>query len=456
MASNGIGSGLVGVLGIGSETTYGTAAAANRWFEFNNESMKMARVIKQGAGLRAQGSVNAQLERGARRAFVNVDARGDFEIDAFYAPSATGGPGGLGLLLQNILGSYGQTLATPTVVSGAAYKQVHQDGPLQGHSFTMQIGKPDTSGTVRPFTYPGCKITDAEFTLAINELLKIKCTVDSQLEVSPPATFSPSSQSMTTSSTSLTVNSTAGMPASGTVIVPTSVTPTGKSVAYTSITATTIVFATSTFTTETVAAGAPVVLSLSGTYTPGYTGAAAGASGAYALGTAAYQGGNGLFHFAQGSLILGGTATTSAGLTSVSNGYTVGSVHGFNFKISRPLDVARWQAGAMVKSEPIDNGFPQITGQVDVEFTDPRFQGIALADANATLQLNFQGPQIGTTGSYHLLQIILPWVNFDDSVSPVVGGPGVLMQSAPFKALNDGTGTNPNIQIVYQTTDTAL
>jgi hypothetical protein len=47
---------------------------------------------------------------------------------------------------------------------------------------TMQVGTPDVSGTVRPFDYTGCKITDWEFDAGLDALLMLNLGIDAQNE----------------------------------------------------------------------------------------------------------------------------------------------------------------------------------------------------------------------------------------------------------------------------------
>lgn len=163
-----IGSGLSAQFGIVTETTPGTAVAVTRFAEFDSESLSLKRHIAQGQGLRA----GALFPRGSRRILVAREAAGDVVFDV---PTNS-----LGLFIQHMIGSFG---TTATLVSGSAFQQIHNSGSLQGKTFTAQVGNPDTTGTVNPFTYPGCKITDWELTAAQHKQVSLKLSIDAMDEV---------------------------------------------------------------------------------------------------------------------------------------------------------------------------------------------------------------------------------------------------------------------------------
>jgi hypothetical protein len=82
----------------------------------------------------------------------------------------------LGLIFKQMLGSS----AVATLLSGAFYRQIHWNGDLATKSLTVQFGMPETTatGTVRPFTINGCKITQWELAQARNDFLKLRFTLD--------------------------------------------------------------------------------------------------------------------------------------------------------------------------------------------------------------------------------------------------------------------------------------
>src|SRR6266568_2043663 len=176
-----------------------------------------------------------------------------------------------------------------------------------------------------------------------------------------------------------------------------------------------------------------------------------------ALAAASYPTPNGLFSFANASVMtLGGTATTSAGVTTIAGGSSLGSrVNGVVITGSTPMKVDRYGLGnAGLKGEPIENAIPTITGTLSTEF----FSRTELYDVFKTagttpLQIDFtkfdaagndaNGAAAGANP--FRLSIILPSVKFK-TAAVNVGSPDVIPQSIGFQAYDDGT-TNPVIQV---------
>lgn len=162
-----IGSGLSAQLGFAAESAWATPVTVDHFAPFDSESLALAKVPLQGAGLRAG---DAGLY-GSRRKISTRSAGGTVAMDLTAR--------GLGLLLKHALGS---TVTTPTLISGAAYKQVHALGSNQGFGLTMQVGRTETGGTTRPFTYNGCKISAIEIGVSDGQLAKLSIDVLAQNE----------------------------------------------------------------------------------------------------------------------------------------------------------------------------------------------------------------------------------------------------------------------------------
>jgi hypothetical protein len=176
------------------------------------------------------------------------------------------------------------------------------------------------------------------------------------------------------------------------------------------------------------------------------------------LAAASYPTPNGLFSFANASVLtLGGTATTTSGVTSVAAGVSIASrVTGIVLTGSTPMKVDRYGLGnSGLKGEPIENAIPTITGTLSTEFFS-RTELYDVFKANATpvpLQIDFtkfdsagndaNGAAAGANP--YRLSIIMPSVRFK-TASVNVGGPDVIPQSVGFQAYDDGT-TNPVIQV---------
>lgn len=168
-----IGSGLSGQFGHKLETTWATAVTVDTFQLYDSESMELEVKWAESEGLQAGQQV--QLANYAVQ--TTRAAKGSVAIE--YATKK------MGQLFKAMLGS---TVATPTLISGSAYKQVHQLGNHAGIGLTCQFGRPQTDGTVKPFTYPGCKVTGWELSSSEGELLKLDLELDAKDETTLTST----------------------------------------------------------------------------------------------------------------------------------------------------------------------------------------------------------------------------------------------------------------------------
>lgn len=172
-----IGSGIAGSLGVAPEVTYGTYVAPTKFLEVNKVGLKKVKNIKQGGGL-ASGRF---AQRGSRRVVTTNAAAGDIEMEV---PNK-----GFGLILQALMG----TTVTPVQqTTTPAYLQTHTLADNIGKMLTAQVGVPDLAGTVRPYTYLGCKVMAAEFSCGVDDLLMTKVTLDSRQVVESQTLAAPS------------------------------------------------------------------------------------------------------------------------------------------------------------------------------------------------------------------------------------------------------------------------
>lgn len=91
-----------------------------------------------------------------------------------------------GLPLKMMLGSS----ATATqVASSPLYRQIHNNGDPTGSALTVQFGFPEATatGTNRPHTLNGGKVTSWELSNTMNQLLQLKLTVDAWNEITGTA-----------------------------------------------------------------------------------------------------------------------------------------------------------------------------------------------------------------------------------------------------------------------------
>jgi|SRR5215207_2444165 len=329
-----MGSGLQSQIGFAEETVYGTLPGSPNWrfYELLATGLEGRKNVITSDGIRP-GAAGVRL--GQRRVISSRDAGGGgnrFEVANV----------GFGRLLKHIMG--GTITSTNLAGTPAAWSHVFPLAPVEGKSLDVQIGVPRTnSATVDAYTYYGAKITDAEFAIAVDQMLTCELSIDAQKV------------------DRLTALATATYP------------------------------------------------SLS------------------------------IFHFAQGSISVGGTA-----MAKVTNA---------SWAVHRSLKADRYFIGsAGFKDEPIDNDFTTIDGRLTVEYTDPtlvhdRFWN----DTPVALQLVFTGGIISGANAFKL-QVDVPEIRFDGE-TPKVGGRDLVTQDANFNGWSDGTAAG--MTMTYVTSDTA-
>lgn len=167
------GTGLDAQLGVKKETTPGTAVTVDRFYEFNTESLALESMWNEPSGIKT----GTYYKRGSRLVRSGVSVGGDINVN-----HAT--KGGMGLLWKMALHS---PITVPTLISGAAFKQVHQPGNPVGNSYTVQVGRPLPSGTVQPFTYNGVKATGWEFSVKDGQTSMLTVNTDGWNEATATA-----------------------------------------------------------------------------------------------------------------------------------------------------------------------------------------------------------------------------------------------------------------------------
>lgn len=161
-------SGLGAQLGIATESSYGTYATPTTFLKPTSESIERAnnyiRTFGLGGGSLVQDEdLHTQTTRAASGAIV---------LDVLDK--------GFGKFLDLL---HGNTV-TPTEVTAGLSAQEHEIGlsAPTGKSLTVQVGRPDVGGTVHPFSYLGCKVTQIAFTLELNGVVTANLTIDAQDE----------------------------------------------------------------------------------------------------------------------------------------------------------------------------------------------------------------------------------------------------------------------------------
>lgn len=149
-------------------TGYGDGVTATRFLEFTDESLKLNVDRIESAALRTGTNVLRTDHWAANKKGV----AGDVNWEVCQT--------GYGLLLKHMFGT--SVISTPTNgVLTRDHTYTFSD-LYQARSLTMQLGVPDTNGTVNPFTYKGCKIAAWELSSAVDGMLMLKTTLDAQDE----------------------------------------------------------------------------------------------------------------------------------------------------------------------------------------------------------------------------------------------------------------------------------
>ena len=171
-----IASGLGATFGYSAETAYGTFVAPTHFVTFNKEQMKLKKNTVQSKALHG-----GLYDLATRRAYTTHTVNGAVDLDLYDR--------GLGLLLSQCLGSS----PTPTQqATSGVYWAVHTPGDTTGKSLSLQVGRPFTSGTVQPFSYSGCKVTDWTLSVQSGQQASLSVTIDGAKEDTVPAYAAPS------------------------------------------------------------------------------------------------------------------------------------------------------------------------------------------------------------------------------------------------------------------------
>ncbi|HYQ63555.1 phage tail tube protein [Actinophytocola sp.] len=138
------------------ETVYGTPVTTDRGFEFRSESLKLDIERIESQGIRAGQRVlrSAQWYPGKK------SVSGDVVMEM--------GNKGFGRWWKHALG--GTVTSQPDAAnSPTVYRHTFTPGDLPTGQ-TIQVGRPDVTGTVRPFTYHGCTVASWKLEAAVSEL----------------------------------------------------------------------------------------------------------------------------------------------------------------------------------------------------------------------------------------------------------------------------------------------
>lgn len=136
-----------------------------------------------------------------------------------------------------------------------------------------------------------------------------------------------------------------------------------------------------------------------------------------------------------------GTITVAGGATDIKS---------VSLKGANNLTDDRYFLGNVLRKQPLENALREYTGTFETEFSGLTNYNRFIAGTEAEIVLLFRGLLISTT-YYYETKITLN-VRFDGE-TPKVGGPEIVMQTLPFKVVNNGT---TSIKVEYQTTDVTI
>lgn len=158
-------SGLAGQLGFAQETTYGTEVTVTRFVPMVDESLETVPTQLESAGVIASQLVlrTQQWSQGMKL------SSGDVGLELYDRS--------VGLLFKHALGS------VTTSGTQAPFTHTFTPSDLTSLGLTIQVGRPDRGGTVRPFTYAGCKIATWEVAVAAGEIATLGLGITAKSEV---------------------------------------------------------------------------------------------------------------------------------------------------------------------------------------------------------------------------------------------------------------------------------
>ena len=168
-----------------------------------------------------------------------------------------------------------------------------------------------------------------------------------------------------------------------------------------------------------------------------------------ALGTPSRPSGANLFSFA-GAALYGGTYVAPGATTLATGATPLANITNWSMDCTRNADVSRFLAdNAGRKSIPVP-GLAGVTGTIGIEYSDVVYRDAFLADTDLTLVVNFEAATLAT--GKETMQFCIANFRLDGELPKPTGE--INKASCNFTALENGT--NPLLQIVQRTLDTAI
>lgn len=169
----GLKSGMVAQLGVKAETTWGTFVAPTRFYPLISESL-----TEEIDRLESEGIITGRrIITSEQWAAGNVTVSGDIKTELYQQ--------GMGALLKACFG------AVSTAGPGP-YTHTLTPGDLTDDHLSVQVGKPDVSGTVQPFSFSGMKAGEWELSIDAGGLVALTVSLVGKLLVTSEALASAS------------------------------------------------------------------------------------------------------------------------------------------------------------------------------------------------------------------------------------------------------------------------
>lgn len=151
-----IGTGLAAQLGFAKESTYGTFVAPTDFLEFVNESLSASeeRIESSAVGAHRRVLRSNRWAQGAR------SVEGSVEHEFLTK--------GMGPLLEVAMGGASFDDTDPDAVI-----HTFTPGPLKDKSLSVQVGRVAIDGTIHPFSYTGCQVTEFSLGATVGEILSL-------------------------------------------------------------------------------------------------------------------------------------------------------------------------------------------------------------------------------------------------------------------------------------------
>lgn len=163
-------SGSLTQFGIGKETVYGTEVVATKFFEIMTEDIK-----GNYQRVQAEALSSYYVDRADRFGVAAKGAAGSVALEPLTK--------GFGSWLKWMMGDL--TSTARSAPDAAAVDHVAPVGNLFGDNITVQVGRAQVDGTIKPWTYGGGKVTGWELSNQVDQTLRANISMDFARESSP-------------------------------------------------------------------------------------------------------------------------------------------------------------------------------------------------------------------------------------------------------------------------------